>query len=41
MRAGIQSIPRGQVAAGKALGLTYAQVMGSIVLPQALRNMLR
>lgn len=40
MRAGIQSIPRGQVAAGKALGLTYAQVMGSIVLPQALRNML-
>ena len=40
MRAGIQSIPRGQVAAGKALGLTYAQIMGSVVLPQALRNML-
>ena len=40
MRAGIQSIPRGQVSAGYALGLTYAQVMGYIVLPQAFRNML-
>ena len=40
MRAGIQSIPRGQVAAGYALGLTYPQVMGYIVLPQAFRNML-
>jgi len=40
MRAGIQSIPRGQVSAGYALGLTYPQVMGYIVLPQAFRNML-
>jgi glutamate/aspartate transport system permease protein len=40
MRAGIQSIPRGQVAAGYALGLTYWQVMGYVVLPQAFRNML-
>ena len=40
MRAGIQSIPRGQVSAGYALGLTYWQVMGYIVLPQAFRNML-
>jgi glutamate/aspartate transport system permease protein len=40
MRAGIQSIPKGQVAAGYALGLTYWQVMGNIVLPQALRNMM-
>ena len=40
MRAGIQSIPRGQVAAGYALGLTYWQVMGSVVLPQAFRNMM-
>ncbi|GAB3626862.1 amino acid ABC transporter permease [Pandoraea terrae] len=40
MRAGILSIPRGQLAAGFALGLTYPQVMGSIVLPQAFRNML-
>src|SRR5688572_6138177 len=40
MRAGIQSIPRGQVAAGQALGLNYWQTMGSVVLPQAFRNML-
>ena len=40
MRAGIQSISRGQVSAAQALGMTYAQTMGYIVLPQALRNML-
>jgi glutamate/aspartate transport system permease protein len=40
MRAGIQSIPKGQVAAGQALGLSYGQTMGNIVLPQAFRNML-
>jgi glutamate/aspartate transport system permease protein len=40
MRAGIQSIRKGQVAAGYALGLNYWQVMGHIVLPQAFRNML-
>ncbi len=40
MRAGIQSIPRGQVHAGQALGMTYAQNMRLIVLPQAFRNML-
>ena len=40
MRAGIQSIPRGQVAAGQALGLNYWQTMGTVVLPQAFRNML-
>ena len=40
MRAGIQSIPRGQVWSGYALGLTYWQTMGSVVLPQAFRNML-
>ena len=40
MRAGIQSIPRGQVWAGYALGLNYWQTMGQIVLPQAFRNML-
>lgn len=40
MRAGIQSVPRGQVAAGYALGLTYRQTMSHIVLPQAFRNML-
>src|SRR4051812_38546661 len=40
MRAGIQSVPRGQVWSGYALGLNYWQTMGHIVLPQAFRNML-
>lgn len=40
MRAGIQSIPRGQVFAGQALGMTYSQNMAQVVLPQAFRNML-
>ena len=40
MRAGIQSIARGQVAAGQALGLNYWQTMRYVVLPQAFRNML-
>ena len=40
MRAGIQSIPRGQVWSGYALGLDYWQTMGYIVLPQAFRNMI-
>jgi glutamate/aspartate transport system permease protein len=40
MRAGIQSISRGQVSAGYALGLNYWQTMKEIVLPQAFRNML-
>lgn len=40
MRAGIQSIPRGQVWAGQALGMNYWQTMGHIVLPQAFRNMI-
>ena len=40
MRAGIQSIPRGQVFAGQALGMTYNQNMRLVVLPQAFRNML-
>ena len=40
MRAGIQSIPRGQVFAGQAIGLTYGQNMRHVILPQAFRNML-
>ena len=40
MRAGIQSIPRGQVHAAQALGLNYSQTMRLVVLPQAFRNML-
>lgn len=39
MRAGIQSISRGQVNAGRALGMTYSQNMKLIILPQAFRNM--
>ncbi len=40
MRAGIQSVPKGQVNAGYALGLTYGQSMRLVILPQAWRNML-
>jgi len=40
MRAGIQSIPRGQVFAGQALGMSYRQNMQLVILPQAFRNML-
>ncbi|MDP1605560.1 MAG: amino acid ABC transporter permease [Rhodocyclaceae bacterium] len=40
MRAGIQSVPRGQVFAGQAIGMSYWQTMSYIVLPQAFRNML-
>jgi glutamate/aspartate transport system permease protein len=40
MRAGIQSVPKGQVHAGYAVGMTYRQCMQLIVLPQAFRNML-
>ena len=40
MRSGIQSIPRGQVWAGQALGMNYVQTMRHVVLPQAFRNMI-
>lgn len=39
-RAGIQSVPAGQIEAGKAVGLKEAQIMRTITLPQAVRNML-
>jgi His/Glu/Gln/Arg/opine family amino acid ABC transporter permease subunit len=39
VRAGVQSVPRGQVEAAHSLGLTGAQTMTTVVLPQALRNM--
>jgi glutamate/aspartate transport system permease protein len=39
MRAGIQSIPRGQMAAAQALGMNYRMTMSYVVLPQAFRNM--
>ena len=40
MRAGIQSVSKGQVYAGYAVGMSYAQTMQLIILPQAFRNML-
>jgi His/Glu/Gln/Arg/opine family amino acid ABC transporter permease subunit len=40
VRAGIQSIPRGQVEAATATGLSRAQMMRTVILPQALRNMI-
>jgi glutamate/aspartate transport system permease protein len=39
MRAGIQSVSGGQVSAAQALGMTFAQTMRYVVLPQAFRNM--
>ena len=39
VRAGVQSVPRGQVEAATALGLTSTKTMAYVVLPQALRNM--
>ena len=40
MRAGIQSVSKGQVHAGYAVGMNYQQTMQLIILPQAFRNML-
>lgn len=39
MRSGIQSVSRGQIAAGYAMGFTYGQTVRIVVLPQAFRNM--
>ena len=39
VRAGVQSVPRGQVEAATALGLTATKTMSYVILPQALRNM--
>lgn len=40
IRAGVQSVPKGQASAAYALGMTYSQAMRLVVLPQAFRNML-
>ena len=39
-RSGINSIPRGQMEAGRSLGFSYAQTMVNIVMPQAIKNVL-
>ena len=39
VRAGIEAIPKGQVEAARAIGMTYGQTMRKIILPQALVNM--
>ncbi|HEY79572.1 MAG TPA: amino acid ABC transporter permease [Caldilineae bacterium] len=39
-RAGIQSIPKGQMEAARSLGMTYAQAMRLVILPQAIRLIL-
>jgi glutamate/aspartate transport system permease protein len=40
IRAGIRSVARGQMGAASALGMTYAQAMRLVILPQAFRNMI-
>lgn len=40
MRAGIQSVDKGQAEAGRSLGLSYSTTMFKVVLPQAVKNML-
>jgi polar amino acid transport system permease protein len=39
VRAGIEGLPRGQIEAARALGLSHMQTMFKVVLPQALYNM--
>ncbi len=39
IRSGIQSIPKGQIHASQALGMSYFHTMGTVILPQAFRNM--
>ncbi|MEM8325937.1 ABC transporter permease subunit, partial [Morganella morganii] len=39
VRAGIQAIPKGQMGAAQALGMTYGQTMRLVILPQAFRKM--
>ncbi len=39
-RSGIQSVDRGQMEAGRSLGLSYGATLRSIIIPQAIRNVL-
>ena len=40
IRAGIEGLDKGQMEAGRALGLTYSQTMKKIIVPQAIKNIL-
>jgi polar amino acid transport system permease protein len=40
VRGSLQAIPRGQLEAGKAIGLTFSQSLSYVLLPQALRQIL-
>jgi glutamate transport system permease protein len=41
IRSGVRTVPRGQIEAGRALGLTFGQVLRLVVLPQAARSMVQ
>lgn len=40
-RSGVRTVPRGQIEAARALGLTFTQCLSQVVLPQALRSMVQ
>jgi polar amino acid transport system permease protein len=40
VRAGVQALPKGQMEASRGTGLSHAQAMRYVILPQALRNMI-
>jgi glutamate transport system permease protein len=41
VRAGVRAVPRGQIEAARALGFGFGQVLGYVVLPQAIRSMVQ
>ncbi|MFI9274279.1 amino acid ABC transporter permease [Kitasatospora sp. NPDC052896] len=41
LRAGVRTVPRGQIEAARALGLTFAQSLRHVIIPQALRSMVQ
>lgn len=41
VRSGINAVPAGQSEAARALGLTFSQVLGTVILPQAFRSMVQ
>ena len=40
VRSGLMSVDRGQMEAGRSLGLSYLQTMGYVIIPQAVKNIL-